>query len=57
MSKDLGPVNGWMEDPKEYIEHLENCSFSDVTIKMLGRCYKEYCCTSCGIVYNVDSSD
>ena len=40
MSKDLGTVNGWMEDPKEYIEHLENCSFSDVTIKMLGRCYK-----------------
>ena len=54
--KDLGCANGWRTDPEEYKLHVAKGPHT-VTTEHLGRCWTEYTCETCGIRWNVDSSD
>lgn len=56
----IGIANAWTSEdntPEKFTNHQKNCSFGDMQMIKLGRCYHKIICNKCNISYEVDSSD
>ena len=51
--KDLGCMNGWVNEPAEFTE-CRKIHPHFIEVKKLGNCWYEYTCKVCGIRYTVD---